>query len=151
MKVGIYRSARVLWPETGNFGDDEMRPEDEHLALHELFHADMDTAAELYDKAFQEAYGRSRTEEEANGRNMMMMTDDEEGDEEWEKEWEKDEEEHGDDDNNMGEEEEELKQDQQDRHLDVMESAFDFAGFVSAFAKPAVINWWVGIRENDPD
>uniref|UniRef100_A0A914HZ88 EF-hand domain-containing protein n=1 Tax=Globodera rostochiensis TaxID=31243 RepID=A0A914HZ88_GLORO len=118
--VGLYRNGRVLWPETGTFGDDQTSIEDEFIALQEIFQADMSKINELYGRALAEAYGDGGKREEAIG-----GTGDDEEEEEAEGE--------GHFDDSMEEE----------TNFDVAESDFDFCQFLSSFATPSVVNWYI--------
>lgn len=39
--VGLYRTARTLWPLEGVFGTNDIVPEDEFLELHAIYFADL--------------------------------------------------------------------------------------------------------------
>lgn len=60
--VGIYRAARVLWPEIDVFGNDDMSPDDEMLELHEIFFKDLNDVSEEYEKLCKNVYGGLKTE-----------------------------------------------------------------------------------------
>jgi hypothetical protein len=127
--VGIYRNARVLWPETGTFGDDQAPPEDELRMLKDLFDSDMKKVSKEYTEELKRAYGRTGEADE-----LMDKNEEEEG---------------GDGENE--EEREEIITEKEEGAVEGFDDQandngtdttnFDFPGFVSSMAKPVVINW----------
>ncbi|CAK5077535.1 unnamed protein product [Meloidogyne enterolobii] len=113
--VGMFRNSRILWPETGTFGNDFDSIEEEMLLLHLIFHEDMQGKAEIYEEEIKKAYGREDEEEnlleEEKGINEFDMSLSDEESEETRKVLE--------------------------------ETELDFPQFVLSMAKPTVINWYI--------
>jgi len=115
--VGIYRAARIIWPETGVFGNDEISTDEEFQALHEIFDKDLSEISKDYEKLYKEAYGNVKAAE--NEENSVS-------------------------DNEPGQEEmDELDEDKNSRYT-ITEVPFEFDEFLSScFGEPNVINWYI--------
>jgi hypothetical protein len=157
--VGIYRAARGTWPETGGvFGTDEMAPDDEMVALHEVFHKDMRAVFEVYERVHKNAYGRtSKFIDDVEQEEDQRQREEEEeelgpsvsGDDEINEKKKK----IDDDENGLPEKEEKLDeldeeddknedQDEEESKYVIEDIPFDFEEFVSeCFGKPEVLKW----------
>uniref|UniRef100_A0A1I8B802 TIMELESS domain-containing protein n=1 Tax=Meloidogyne hapla TaxID=6305 RepID=A0A1I8B802_MELHA len=85
--VGMFRNSRILWPETGTFGNDFDSNEEEMKLLNSIFHEDMKSKAEIYEEALKKAYGREDEEEnlineEKGVDELDIFSSDEEGERE---------------------------------------------------------------------
>ncbi|KAI1733015.1 timeless protein [Ditylenchus destructor] len=52
-----YRTSRILWPETGVFGEEDIMPENEFLEMNQLFHMELQEVAAAYKESMLKAYG----------------------------------------------------------------------------------------------
>ncbi|XP_011874597.1 PREDICTED: protein timeless homolog isoform X1 [Vollenhovia emeryi] len=80
--VGLLRAAREVWPENDHFGKVDILPEEEFLALHEIFFADLGVVENQI--ATQETMNEDRDTENPGNREENEEEDDEEDEEEGE-------------------------------------------------------------------
>ncbi|VBB31288.1 unnamed protein product [Acanthocheilonema viteae] len=116
--VGIYRSARDLWPEDGIFGTNDILPEDEFLELRAVYFVDLREVKANWEKCRLETYGSER-----DIRNDAQFDDEIDGfDEEYEK--------------TSGE---------SDVETSVVEKEIDFHfdDYIAKFARVDVIKWYI--------
>lgn len=111
--VGIYRSARDLWPN-GNFGSPETSMEDEIDELREIFFTSLNEIAEEHRSEHKKVYGSIESLNEIGG----SVSDNEENL-----------------NNEVNEEQEENEE------YIVMETPFSFDEYISHFAKSEIVAW----------
>lgn len=116
--IGIYRSARDLWPD-GNFGKSDITPDVELDEIREIFFANLSEIAKEYQIEYKKVYGSTESIDEIGG----SVSDNE---------------------NNLpGEKYNELDEDNDENSgYVIMECQFNFDEFISNFAKYEVIAWY---------
>ncbi|KAI1726545.1 timeless protein domain-containing protein [Ditylenchus destructor] len=114
--VGLYRTSRILWPETGVFGEEDIMPENEFLEMNQLFHMELQEVAAAYKESMLKAYGP----EKENNADTQNEDNEEFGSE-------------ASDDEIM---------DEHSRY-EVSEVPFDFEEYVGYFSKPHMLLWYI--------
>uniref|UniRef100_A0A0R3RYB6 Rhodanese domain-containing protein n=1 Tax=Elaeophora elaphi TaxID=1147741 RepID=A0A0R3RYB6_9BILA len=118
--VGIYRSARDLWPTNGVFGTNNVEPEDEFLELRAVYFVDLKEVEANWEKCRLKTYGLELVN---NTRNNALFNDGLDGfDEEYEE--------------GSGESDVETR-------MVEKEINFHFDDYVTKFARVDVLKWYI--------
>ncbi|CAG9539488.1 unnamed protein product [Cercopithifilaria johnstoni] len=115
--VGIYRSARDLWPADGVFGTNDIMPEDEFLELRAVYFVDLKEVEANWEKCRLETYG---PELDDSTKSDAQFND--EFDEEYEE-----------------------RSDESDVEISMVEKEIDFHfdDYVAKFARVDVLKWYI--------
>uniref|UniRef100_A0A915Q8C5 Timeless N-terminal domain-containing protein n=1 Tax=Setaria digitata TaxID=48799 RepID=A0A915Q8C5_9BILA len=116
--VGIYRSARDLWPIDGIFGTNDMAPEDEFLELRAIYFVDLKEIEQNWKKCRLETYG---PEVDNGSSDAVFDTELDDFDDEYEE-----------------------RSDESDAEAHTIEKEVDFRfdNYVAEFARIDVLKWW---------
>ncbi|KAM3715757.1 Protein timeless [Dirofilaria immitis] len=118
--VGIFRSARDLWPTDGMFGTNDIACEDEFLELRAVYFVDLKEVEANWEKCRLEAYGPKSDDDITS--NVVLTDELDEFDDEHEEE-----------------------NDESDDEIRMVEKEvdFNFDNYVAKFARTDVLKWYV--------
>uniref|UniRef100_A0A8R1XNP4 TIMELESS domain-containing protein n=1 Tax=Onchocerca volvulus TaxID=6282 RepID=A0A8R1XNP4_ONCVO len=118
--VGIFRSARDLWPTDGVFGTNNITPEDEFLELRAIYFVDLREVEANWEKCRLETYGPELNSDTTN--NVLFSVELDEFNEEHEEE--------------SGESDDETS-------VVEKEIDFHFDNYIAKFARTDVLKWYI--------